>query len=65
MIKLHMTRSDALVVQDAISDVLCWLRGWEAAAPKRAGRYGPLGTEKLRDLNIALKRAIENEDQTK
>lgn len=47
---------DAHDVSDALADVLCWFRGFAAA---RAGDVElPPGIERLRELNIKLKRTF-------
>ena len=59
IVTIPMSLRQAEAVQGALSDVLCWFRGWMAAASETARDSSPLGVDQLRELNIAVKRAIE------
>lgn len=59
VVTLALSLAQAEAVQGALSDMLCWVRGWSAAASEEARGNAPIGTETLRELNIAMKRAIE------
>ena len=48
---------------DALADVLCWLRGWHAAAPKASRRYGSTGIERVRDFRILLRSTLANHER--
>lgn len=55
--RLHlMHAAEARLYSDALADVLCWFEGFHAAKPKAAL---PPGLDRLRDLNIMLKRQVE------
>ena len=58
MVSLHMPLEAAESFSLALSDVLCWCAGFEAALTDLDSRTGPMGTERLRDLNIDLKNAM-------
>lgn len=51
-------------LQGGLSDLLCWLRGYQAAAKKSARAHGPMGIEAARDLSIALRRGMERKPRT-
>lgn len=63
-LNLHKDEADALSF--ALSDVLCWCAGFASA---REGMdctdKGPMGTERLRDLNIKLKSALDEAEGKK
>ena len=59
VVNVQMSLSQANAVQGALSDVLCWIRGWRAGASKSQLSNDPIGTETLRELNIKMKREIE------
>lgn len=61
VVAIWLSKSQAEAVQGALSDVLLWVRGWRAAAGKKALDNDPIGTDTLRELNLVLKRAIEKE----
>lgn len=64
-ISLNLTKDEAEAMSFAMSDILCWCAGFASA---REGMdladKGPMGTERLRDLNIKLKRALEEAERT-
>ena len=53
-IDLRYGVEDAVALSHALSDVLCWIRGFNA---KGEGE-GPTGVEVLRTVNIHLKRRL-------
>lgn len=59
VVELELRRPEAEEIQGALSDVLCWIRGWRAAASEDALANDPLGVETLRDFNRKLKVAID------
>jgi hypothetical protein len=64
-IAIIMIKSEAEEVSHALSDLLCWLRGWHAAATDAALHNGPYGVEAARELNILLKSALREAERPK
>ena len=66
LVPLRLTQDEAEAFSFALSDVLCWCAGFASA---REGMdftdKGPLGTERLRDLNIKLKSALDEAEGKK
>lgn len=58
IVTLEMSKSQAEYVSAGLSDILCWCNGFMAAKGEDY-RYDPMGTMQIRELNIALKKAIE------
>lgn len=56
-ITITMSRETAEYIQNGLSDLLCWCRGYMAAAGDHSDN-GPIGVEETRDMNIKLKEAI-------
>lgn len=60
IVYIVLTDAEADRFSGGLSDVLCWLRGWNAA---RSGTdlsdNAPIGIEALRDLNLKIKAARE------
>lgn len=54
---LELSCNDAKAFQHALSDILCWSRGFIAACPESGERH-PIGVDELRLLNIKIKNAI-------
>lgn len=52
-------------ISNGLSDILCWVDGFTAgrAGTDHAGSSGPMGVERARDMNIALKRALDEADK--
>lgn len=61
IVTLRMTKGQAEQVSHALSDILCWAAGFIAARPDDTARH-PGGLGETRELNIALKRAIDETD---
>lgn len=57
-VTLTLSRAEAEHMQDELSDLLCWLRGYQAASSEFARDHAPMGIEGARRINIALKRAL-------
>lgn len=57
-VTITMSKEAAERIQYGLSDLLCWCRGYAAAAGEHSYN-GPLGVEETRDMNIKLKEAIE------
>lgn len=57
-VTLTLSKAEAEHMQDEISDLLCWLRGYQAASSEFAREHAPMGIEGARRINIALKRAL-------
>lgn len=61
-ITVTMTTQKADEYSGAISDILCWLRGFQAAHHGREdGPPMPPEWSTLRDLNIEIKKALQKE----
>lgn len=58
IVTLRMSMTQAEAATAGMSDLLCWARGFRAALGDDTDR-APMGTEMIREMNIALKRAIE------
>lgn len=58
VVTLRMSKSQADYVSSGLSDLLCWSNGFMAAKGEDF-RFDPMGTNQIRELNIALKKAIE------
>lgn len=58
VVTLLMSKTQAEYVQNGLSDLLCWSNGFMAAKGEDF-RFDPMGTHQIRELNIALKKAIE------
>ncbi|MEN0115390.1 MAG: hypothetical protein AAGD15_01600 [Agrobacterium cavarae] len=58
IVTLRMSKSQAEYVSSGISDILCWCNGFMAARGEDF-RYDPMGTNQIREFNIALKKALE------
>lgn len=58
IVTLRMSKSQAEYVTAGISDILCWCNGFMAAKGDD-NSYLPMGTNQIRELNIALKKALE------
>lgn len=58
IVTLRMSKSQAEYVTSGISDILCWCNGFMAAKGDDTS-YLPMGTNQIRELNIALKKALE------
>lgn len=61
-VTLRMSKAGAEAVSLSLSDLLCWCRGFVAAIPEDLSRH-PLNWEAAREINIALKRAIEDAEK--
>jgi hypothetical protein len=59
IVTLAMSKSQAEQVRDGLADLLCWHRGFAAANANRCDDFSPMGVDVARELNIALKKAIE------
>jgi hypothetical protein len=58
-IGLEFTAQELEKISSSIADVLCWVRGFEAAHFGREGDVpGPYGIRELRDLNIKIKNTL-------
>lgn len=62
-ITLSFSKEAAQRLQAGLSDLLCWCRGFTAASSVMSFGDSPLGVEECRDLNIALKRAIDSAEK--
>ncbi len=60
MITLKASLEEAQEFADALSDVLCWVRGFTAACPEDLNRH-PLGISEVRELSTRLKASIRRE----
>lgn len=58
IVAVRMSLSQAQSVQGGLADILCWSRGFMAAKGEDF-HYDPMGVNEIRELNLALKRSIE------
>lgn len=59
IVTITMTKEQAEWVRDGLADVACWISGFKAGLGPDRQHEAPLGHDEVRELNIALKRAIE------
>lgn len=59
IVTLRMTKRQAEWAQSGLSDIACWARGFNAALKDGEGDRAPMGITEIRELNIALKKALE------
>lgn len=62
-VSLVIHQDDAEALSFALSDLLCWAAGY-CAGCQDTDKH-PYGVEAARDLNIALKRALNRKDQNR
>lgn len=66
VVTVQMTERDAERFSYALSDILCWARGFQAA---RRGtdldQDMPIGVDEVRNLNIRLKEALQHSTKEK
>lgn len=64
VVTLRMSKAQAEWVSAGLSDFLCWSTGFNAAlSPSEDHDRRPMGVSHMRELNIALKRAIERAEK--
>lgn len=63
-VAVAFSREQAERLQQGLADLLCWCRGYIAATVDDFGQTGPIGVQACRDLNIALKRAIDDAERS-
>lgn len=54
-----LTKEKADEIQSGLSDIACWARGFNAALSHDDRDRAPMGIEAIREINIALKKALE------
>ncbi|MCH4542961.1 hypothetical protein [Ochrobactrum sp. A-1] len=59
IVTIRMTKKQAEWAQNGLSDIACWVRGFNAAIGDTDNDRKPLGLSEIRELNIALKKALE------
>ena len=59
IVTVRMTKRQAEWAQHGLSDIACWVRGFTAALGPDETDRAPLGLSEIRELNIALKKALE------
>lgn len=59
IVTLRMTKSQAEWLQGGLSDFACWARGFNAALHPDDYERAPMGVPEIRELNIALKKALQ------
>lgn len=55
---ITLAKDEAESLSNGLSDILCIFRGIEIASPKKARQF--MGIEAARELNIKIKRALDN-----
>jgi hypothetical protein len=63
IITLRMTKTQAETVSWAMSDLLCWCRGYMAGIGDET-QHAPMGVAEVRELRIALNKAIQKGQDT-
>jgi hypothetical protein len=64
VVTISMGKRAAEWVSAGLSDQLCWCNGFNAALnPSEDHDRRPMGMSQMRELNIALKRAIERAEK--
>lgn len=65
-VAITLPYDEAESISNGMSDILCWLDGFKAGRAGFAdcGASGPMGVERARTMNIALKRALDEADKT-
>lgn len=58
IVTVEMPLSGAKALSEAISDLLCWSRGFIAAIPDDVSRH-PMGIEEIREFRIRLNNEIK------
>jgi hypothetical protein len=59
IVTLRMTKTQAEWVRDGLADVACWISGFKAGLGPDRSSEAPLGHDEVRELNISLRKAIE------
>jgi hypothetical protein len=59
IVTLRMTKKQAEWLRDGAADISCWISGFKAGLGPDRQSDAPLGHEEVRELNIALRKAIE------
>ncbi|ARO24792.1 hypothetical protein TAL182_CH03047 [Rhizobium sp. TAL182] len=63
VVTIRMTKAQAEWAQSGLSDIACWARGFNAALKEGESDRSPMGLSEIRELNIALKKALDKVDQ--
>lgn len=63
IVTLRMTKTQAESLTFSISDFLCWAAGFNAALGADDHDRRPMGVGHIRELNIALKSAIDRAEK--
>lgn len=63
VVSVEMGMSQAEDLSLRISDLLCWCAGFNAALGADDHDRRPMGVEAIRELNIALKRAMRKAEK--
>lgn len=63
VITIEMSMRQAEWVSNGLSDLLCWAQGFNAALSQDDHDRSPMGVSQAREMNIALKRAIERAEK--
>jgi hypothetical protein len=58
LIMIKLRRNGAESISLGMADLLCWVRGFEAACPNDIDRH-PMGAHQTREMREALLRALE------
>ncbi|WP_164901720.1 hypothetical protein [Neorhizobium lilium] len=59
VVTIRMTKRQAEWASAGLADMACWVRGFNAALKDGESDRSPLGLSEIRELNIALKKALE------
>ena len=59
VITIQMTFAKAKRIQGLLADAACWMSGYKSALGADETSRSPIGHEGIREMNIALKNAME------
>lgn len=59
---LNLSADEAEQLSWAISDLLCWISGFEAGRAGTDLPDGPMGVNQLRNFNIKLKNSLKHKE---
>lgn len=65
VVAIRIPVAHAADLQNSLSDFLCWARGYRAALQPDDYDRLPMGVEEIREINIALKKALGGAEQAK
>lgn len=65
-VNVQMTKEEAEILSNGLSDLLCWCAGFNAAlSPSEDHDRRPYGLGAARDINIKIKKAIYDAENSR